>query len=72
MGADSPAENTPNASKNFSPKYLPKLKSSRFLKESSLWVSVYRGVLHNFDDFNLEHRGIISQTSEMEINLVKM
>ena len=33
MGADSPAENTPNASKNFSPKCLPKPKSSRFLKK---------------------------------------
>ena len=28
MGADSPAENTPNASKNFSPKCLLKLKLS--------------------------------------------
>ena len=35
MGAYSPAENTPNASKNISPKCLPKPKSS-------LWVSVVR------------------------------
>ena len=34
MGADSPAENTPNASKNFSPKCLPKPKSSGFLKKA--------------------------------------
>ena len=33
MGADSPAENTPNASKNFCPKCLPKPKSSKFLKK---------------------------------------
>ena len=33
MGADSPAKNTPNASKNFSPKCLPKPKNSRFLKK---------------------------------------
>ena len=44
MSADSPAENTPNASKNFSPKCLPKPKSSRFLKKKlslgvrSLWL----------------------------------
>ena len=36
------ANNTPNASKHFSPKYLPKPKSSRFLKKSSLWVSLVR------------------------------
>ena len=42
MGADSLAENTPNASKSFSPKCLPQPKSSRFLKKSSLWVSVVR------------------------------
>ena len=34
MGADSLAENIPNASKNFSPKCLPKPKSSRFLKKA--------------------------------------
>ena len=34
------AENTPNASKNFSPICLPKPKSFKFLKKSSLWVSV--------------------------------
>ena len=33
MGADSPVENTSNVSKNFSPKCLPKPKSSRFLKK---------------------------------------
>ena len=32
--------NTTNASKNFSPICLPKLKSFEFLKKSSLWVSV--------------------------------
>ena len=37
------AENTPNASKNFSPICLPKAKSFKFLKKSSLWVSVVRG-----------------------------
>ena len=42
MGADNPAENTSNASKYFSPKCLPKPKSLRFLKKSSLWVSVVR------------------------------
>ena len=36
-------KNTPNASKNFSPKCLPKSKNSRFLKKSSLWVSVVLG-----------------------------
>ena len=39
-------QNTPNASKNFSPKCLPKPKSSNFLKESSLWVSVVRGFMY--------------------------
>ena len=39
----SPAENTLNPSKHFSPKCLPKPKSLRFLKKSSLWVSVVRG-----------------------------
>ena len=34
VGADSPAKNTPNALKNFSPKCLPKPKSSRFLKKA--------------------------------------
>ena len=36
MGADSTAENTPNASKSFSQKWLPKPKSLRFLKTSVL------------------------------------
>ena len=44
MDADSLAQITPNASKNFSPKCLPKPKSLRFLKKSSLWVSVVRAV----------------------------
>jgi hypothetical protein len=43
IGADNLTENTPNASKNFSPKCLPKPESSRFLKKSFLWVSVVRG-----------------------------
>ena len=42
MGAYSPAENTPNASKHFSPKCLPKPKSLGFSKKSSLWVSIVR------------------------------
>ena len=32
MGADSPAENTPNASNNYSPKCLPIPENSRFKK----------------------------------------
>ena len=44
MGADSLAENTPNASKHFSPKCLPKPKSWNFLKKAlSLWVTIVRG-----------------------------
>ena len=39
MGADRTAENSPNASKKFSPKCLPKPKSLRF-KKSSVLVSV--------------------------------
>ena len=46
MGADSLAENTLNASKHFSLKCLLKPKSSRFLKKSSLWVSVVRDQIH--------------------------
>ena len=34
------------ASKKFSPKYLPKPKSLRFLKKSSVWVSVVGAHLH--------------------------
>ena len=41
---DSPAENTQKPSNNFSPKCLPKPKSSRFLKKSSFWVSLVRGL----------------------------
>ena len=52
--ADSPAENTPNASKNFSPKCLPKPKSLRFLKKSSLWVSVVRAWNQSFDDLRAQ------------------
>ena len=47
MGADIPAENTPNASKNLSPKCLLKPKSLRFEK-SSLWVSVVRGMAEQY------------------------
>jgi hypothetical protein len=39
------AENTPNASKHFSPICLPKPKSLKFLKKSSLWVSLVRALL---------------------------
>ena len=44
MGADSSAESTWNASLNFSPICLPKLKSLRFLKKT-LRVSVVRGFI---------------------------
>jgi hypothetical protein len=41
MGSDSPTKNTPNTSKHFSPKCLPKPKNLKFLKkEISLWVSI--------------------------------
>ena len=40
--ADSLAENTPNASKDFSPICQPKPESFEFLKKSSVWVSVVR------------------------------
>ena len=43
MGADSPAENTQNASKNFSQKCLPMPK---IFEISSLWVSVVREPQH--------------------------
>ena len=42
MGADSLAENTPNASINFSPICLSKPKPFEFLKKSSRWMSVVR------------------------------
>ena len=42
MGSDIPAKNTLNTSKHFSPKYQPKPKPKnlKFLKESSLWMSI--------------------------------
>ena len=43
MGADKSAENTPNAPNIFGPICLPKPKSLRFSKKSSLWVSLVRG-----------------------------
>ena len=43
MGANKSAENTPNAPNIFGPICLPKPKSLRFSKKSSLWVSVVRG-----------------------------
>ena len=43
VSADKSAENTPNAPKIFRPICLPKPKSLRFSKKSSLWVSVFRG-----------------------------
>ena len=46
MGADSLVENTPNATKIFSPIFLPKPKSLGFSKKSSLWVSVVRALHH--------------------------
>ena len=42
--ADSLAENTPNASKKFSPKCLPMPESLFFLKKNTLWVSVVRDI----------------------------
>ena len=50
MGADSPAKNTPNASKHFSSKCLPKPKSLRFLKKTILWESVVCAFSHFFLD----------------------
>ena len=44
--ADSLAENTTNASKNFSPICLPKPKNFEFLKISSVWVSVVRAATY--------------------------
>ena len=41
MSADSPAENTPNALKDFSPKCLPKPKSSRLKKALSVVPGLY-------------------------------
>ena len=43
---DSLTENTPNASKNFSPIFLPKPKSLKFLEKNSLWVSAIRDFYH--------------------------
>ena len=64
--ADSLAENTPNASKNFSPICLPKPKSFGFLKKSSLWVSVVRGSgLFYF-------HGMICEFVNMEYLLIKI
>ena len=54
MGADSPAENTPNASKKFNPKCLPKPKSLRFLKKKSVLVSVVRAHLHEIFYYTYE------------------
>ena len=45
MGADTLAENTPNAPQIFGPICLPKPKSVGFSKRSSLWVSVVRGYM---------------------------
>ena len=43
MGAGSSAENTPNASKSFCPKCLPKPKSLMFSEKKALWVSIVHG-----------------------------
>ena len=53
MGADSPAENTPNASKNFSPKCLPKPKSWRFSKKK-LFLGVRSPWLPASSDIEVE------------------
>ena len=58
MGADSPAEKTPNASKHFSPKCLPNPKSLFFFKKSSLWLSLVR-----------EQAAVQSQTGILEGHL---
>ena len=42
MGADSPAENIPNASKNFQPKISVQAKMFEIFEKSSVWVSVVR------------------------------
>ena len=44
MGADSSALNIPNAPEFIGPICLPKPKSFEFLKKSSLWMSVVRGI----------------------------
>ena len=41
------ARNTPNASQNFSLICLPKPKSFKFLKKSSLWVSIVRAQFYS-------------------------
>ena len=51
-GSDSLAENTPNASKHFSPKCLLKPESFGFLKRSSLWVSVVHALKHDRNKAN--------------------
>ena len=49
--ANSLAENTPNASKNFSPICLPKPKSFEFLKKKALWMSVVRDYYNQDNQF---------------------
>ena len=46
MGADSSAENTPNAPEFMSPICLPKPKSSGFQEKRLHWASVVRGAGH--------------------------
>ena len=46
MGADSSAENTPNAPEFISPICLPKPKSSGFQEKRLHWASVVRGAGH--------------------------
>ena len=46
MGADSSAENTPNAPEFISPICLPKPNSSGFQEKRLHWASVVRGAGH--------------------------
>ena len=49
MGADSPTENTKNASKNIRPKMSAQAHKFKIFEKSSLWVSVVRGLHHQID-----------------------
>ena len=44
MGADSPAENTPNASKIFQTKMSAQAQKFKIFEKSYFWVSVVRGM----------------------------
>ena len=61
--ANSLAENTQNAPQNFSPICLPKPKSFKFLKKSSVWVSIVH--------FTIYHSAVLSAVSKMNMNKKK-